>query len=105
LTLTFSGVSDNLDPVSLPVLDGFSAKYLGPSTSTSFVVVNGKSESHSERSFIYNLFPNKAGKFQIPSISATIDGQTYRTQPIDVEVYENSAQAQAAGETSNQSQA
>ena len=78
LTLTVTGVNENLDPISLPVLDGFSAKYLGPSTSVS--IVNG--DYHSERSFIYNLFPNKVGQFQIPPISATIAGQTYTTKPL-----------------------
>ena len=63
LTLTFTGVNQDLDPISLPVLDGFTSKYVGPSSSTSFVMVNGSSESHSERSLIYNLFPNKIGKF------------------------------------------
>ncbi len=102
LTLTITGVSGNLDPISLPVLDGFSAKYLGPSTSVS--IVNG--DYHSEHSFIYDLFPNKIGRFQIPAISATIAGQTYRTKPIDIEVFESSAQAQAVGgETSDQNQA
>ena len=106
LTLTFTGVNDNLDPVSLPVIDGFTAKYLGPSSSTSVVMVNGNSESHSERSFIYNLFPNKVGKFQIPAISATIAGHTYTTQPIDVEVTQSNSQAQASsGGPSGQDQA
>ena len=50
LTLTITGVNENLDPISLPVLDGFSAKYLGPSTSVS--IVNGN--YHSEQSFIYD---------------------------------------------------
>jgi BatD DUF11 like domain len=101
LTLTIIGVNDRLDPISLPVLDGFSAKYLGPSTSVS--IVNGN--YHSERSFIYNLFPNKAGQFQIPPISATIAGQTYRTKPINVEVFATSAQAQASSGISDQIQA
>ena len=91
LTLTFTGVNQNLDPVSLPVLDGFVAKYLGPSTSVS--IING--DYHSERAFVYNLFPNKIGHFQIPPISATVGGQTFSTKPIDVEVYQNSPQAQA----------
>jgi hypothetical protein len=91
LTLTFTGVNQDLDAVSLPVLDGFSAKYLGPSTSVS--IVNGN--YHSERSFIYNLFPNKTGHFQIPPISATVGGQTYTTKPIDVEVFQSTSQAQS----------
>jgi len=92
LTLTVTGVNDNLDPVSLPVINGFSAKYLGPSTSVS--IVNG--DYHSERSFIYDLFPNKVGRFQIPPISATFSGQTYSTKPIDVEVFQDSTQAAQA---------
>jgi len=90
LTLTFTGINQDLDPVSLPVLNGFTAKYLGPSTSVS--IING--DYHSERSFIYNLFPNKVGRFQIPPITATVAGQTYTSKPIDVEVFESSAQAQ-----------
>jgi BatD DUF11 like domain len=101
LTLTFTGVNQDLDPVSLPVLDGFSAKYLGPSTNVS--IVNG--DYHSERSFIYNLFPSKVGRFQIPPISATIAGQTYTTKPIDVEVFGSSAQAQASNGAGGQNQA
>jgi len=100
LTLTFTGINQNLDPISLPTLDGFSAKYLGPSTSIS--IVNG--DYHSERSFIYNLFPNKVGRFQIPPISATIAGQTYTTKPIDVEVFESSTQAQASNGASHVNQ-
>jgi uncharacterized protein (DUF2267 family) len=105
LTLTITGANDNLDPVSLPVIDGFTAKYMGPSTNISFVNVNGNSESHSSRSFIYNLFPNKVGTFLVPAISATIAGQTYTTKPINVEVFQSSAQAQASTETSDQNQA
>ena len=101
LTLSITGVNDNLDPVSLPVLDGFTAKYLGPSTNVS--IINGV--YHSERAFVYNLFPNKVGKFQIPAITATIAGQTYATKPIDVEVTESSAQAQAPSGPSTQNQA
>ena len=93
LTLTVSGLKDNLAPITLPVVNGFSAKYLGPSTRVS--IVNG--DYHSERSFIYELFPNKAGHFQIPPISATIAGQTYVTKPIDVEVLESSANSQSSG--------
>lgn len=93
LTLTVTGVKEDLDPISLPTLDGFSAKYLGPSTSVS--IVNG--DYHSERAFIYNLFPNKVGHFQIPSITATIAGQTYVTKPIDVDVVGNSPALQADG--------
>ncbi len=101
LTLTITGVNQDLDPINLPVLDGFSAKYVGPSTSVS--IING--DYHSERSFIYNLFPNKAGHFQIPAISATIAGQTYTTKPIDVDVLAGPPQGQAPGPAPPQGQA
>ena len=100
LTLTITGVNDSLDPVSLPVIEGFSAKYLGPSTSVS--IVNGV--YHSERSFLYELFPNKVGRFQIPTITATIAGHTYTTHPIDVEVFASSAQAQVSNGAADQNQ-
>jgi len=93
LTLTFSGINQDLDPVSLPVVDGFTAKYIGPSSSTSMEIINGNTQTHSTRSFIYNLFPLKVGHFQIPPISATINGQTYTTKPIDVEVVQSTSQA------------
>ena len=101
LTLTFTGVSDSLDPVSLPVIDGFTAKYLGPSTSVS--IVNGV--YHSERSFMYNLFPNKVGRSQIPPISATVNGQTYTTKPINLEVLTTPSPAQASSGPADQNQA
>ncbi|MBF0504546.1 MAG: BatD family protein [Candidatus Omnitrophica bacterium] len=101
LNLTVTGLKDNIDPISLPVLDGFSAKYLGPSTRVS--IVNG--DYHSERSFVYDLFPNKVGHFQIPPISATIAGQTYVTKPIDIEVVADSAGAQAPAPQQAQDQA
>ena len=105
LTLTITGVNDNLDPVSLPVTRRVFCQIFRAVNQCILVIVNGDSESHSERSFIYNLFPNKVGNFQIPAISATIAGQTYTTKPIDVEVFESSAQAQAPSETSDQNQA
>ncbi|MDE2028693.1 MAG: protein BatD, partial [Candidatus Omnitrophica bacterium] len=91
LTLTFTGVNQDLNPVSLPNVDGFSAKYLGPSTSVS--IVNGVYSS--SRSFIYDLFPNKTGHFQIPPITATVNGQTYATMPIEVDVVKNASESQA----------
>ena len=97
LTLTVTGVNDDLNPINLPDLDGFSAKYVGPSTSVS--IINGN--YHSEKSFVYNLFPNKVGHFQIPAISATFAGQTFTTKPIDVEVFANSAQVQAQNVAAN----
>ncbi len=89
LTLTVAGAKDNIDPIDVGAIDGFDARFLGPSTNVS--IVNGNYSS--ERSFIYNLLPTKSGHFSIPSFSVTIGGQKYTTQPIDVDVV---ADAQAS---------
>ncbi len=92
LVLTVGNAKNDVDPVSLPNIDGFEARYVGPSTSYSWI--NGV--SHSERSFTYNLYPSKTGHFKIPSITATINGKDYATNPIEVEVVNGEA-ANAGG--------
>lgn len=82
LRLTVYDSKDALDPVQLPLIDGFDARYVGPATR--YMIINGVSSS--ERSLIYNLFPSKTGRLTIPAISLTIEGRVYQTEPIDIEV-------------------
>lgn len=86
LTLTVEGTQD-VHPIDLPSMDGFQSQYLGPSTRIS--IVNGKVSS--SIAFIYNLEPLKIGNFQIPSISVDIEGKTYTSEPIDIEVVASSS--------------
>ena len=88
LTLTVHGVKGDVPMINLPALDGFEARFVGPSTK--LTIINGVTSN--EHSFIYNLFPSKVGHFQIPSLSLTLDGQTYHTGPMDIEVTSPSAQ-------------
>lgn len=81
LMLTVKG-TQKVDPIALPQLDGFDARYVGPQTQVS--VVNGKYSS--AKTFIYALFPNKVGHFKIPSISTTIDGKEYHSDPIEMDI-------------------
>ncbi len=90
LMLTVRG-TQKIDPPTLPTIDGFESRYIGPQTQVS--IVNGQYSS--SKTFIYSMFPNKSGKFQIPALSLTIDGKEYKTQPIDMEVED--APAGAAG--------
>jgi len=83
LSLTFNG-AQNVPAPELPAIDGFDARYLGPSTQVS--IVNGQYSSSVAHN--YNLFPQKVGKFQIPSISVDISGKTYTSESIDVEVFD-----------------
>jgi len=88
LTISVNG-GKNVVPVQLPDIDGFDAKYLGPSTRVS--IING--QYRSSRSYAYSLLPLKVGHFQIPVVDVDVSGQIYRTAPIDVEVVESVMQA------------
>jgi hypothetical protein len=82
LTLSVHGAKGNVPIIPLPAIEGFDARFVGPATK--FSIVNG--ESSSEHAFIYDLFPNKVGHYRIPSISVVIDGKTYTSSPIDIDV-------------------
>lgn len=79
-----------------PLLDNIAnltgpPKYLGAQDqSSSFtMIVNGKVTSRNDETMIYQyqLSPAKAGALQIPAIPVTINGQTYHTAPITIQVF------------------
>jgi len=80
-TITIHGNS-NIGPIQLPPIDGFEVRYLGPSTRVSYV--NGQQSS--SKSFIYSLFPQREGKFQIPTFDVMISGKMYTLQAVPLEV-------------------
>jgi len=82
LTLTVHGSKSDLKPITLPLMDGFDARFVGPATR--YMIVNGVSSS--ERSFVYNLFPSKIGHFQIPALEMSVEGKVYHSSPIDIDV-------------------
>jgi hypothetical protein len=88
LSLTFQGAADIAAP-QITEPDGFSAKYLGPSSMVS--IVNGRMSS--SISHIYILIPLKTGKFTIGPFSAEYNGQTYSSQALEVEVVDQNAMA------------
>lgn len=98
LTVTIHGGKGDIDPVSLPKIDGLDSSYLGPSTQVS--IVNGQYSS--QKSFIYNLFPNKTGRMQIPALTVTVGGQNYTTQPINLEVVQGDTDQGAVAAASSQ---
>ena len=65
-----------------PSIDGF--RVSGPSTSSRFSIVNGRTSSTS--SFTYQLLPQSEGTFTILAIPVDVEGRTYETAPIRVEV-------------------
>jgi len=94
LNLTFHGTQDFSAP-DLPEMDGFSWRYMGPSTRMS--IVNGRTSS--SVTHIYTLVPLKVGIFQIPSLSIEYKGKTYTSDPIQVEVIQGPVGQPMPGQT------
>ncbi|GEM_PF-6307544 len=80
LNLQVNG-TQNVPPPDLKI-EGFRVQYIGSSTQIS--VVNGLCLS----SIIhrYTLFPQKAGRQTLGPISVEVEGKTFQTQPITIEV-------------------
>jgi hypothetical protein len=74
---------DKVGPPDLADLGDFTLSG-GPSVSTRFQWINGVSTS--SKTYTYALTPNRTGKATIPPLSLLVQGHTYRTSPIDVEV-------------------
>lgn len=81
LSLAFHGTQSVSAP-SIEKIDGFDARYLGPSTMVS--IVNGVVTS--EITHVYTLVPLKTGTFTIGPFSAEVQGKTLSSKPITIEV-------------------
>ncbi len=86
LTLTITVNGSNAAPL-LPPLDDF--QIVGSSSATQISIINGVASS--QATYRYTLRPLRAGDLTIGAVTATIDGQTYTTQPITVQVTAGSA--------------
>ena len=82
LTVTLSGEVITVPDLELPGLTDFVVT--GKGTSTQIGITNGKITTQSI--FTYQLRPLHEGSLVIPPISVTLDGQTYQTDPIPIEV-------------------
>jgi hypothetical protein len=74
---------DRLGPPDVSRLQDFDVVG-GPSRSHSFQWINGRTSS--TMTFTYALRPRGAGVKRIPSLGLLVQGRTYRTEAIDVEV-------------------
>jgi hypothetical protein len=84
LVVEINGPSlDRVGPPDLSDLGDFTLSG-GPSVSTRFQWINGVSTS--SKTYTYALTPNKTGKATIPALALLVQGHTYRTNPIEVEV-------------------
>ncbi len=88
LQLQFQGSTDVPAP-DIPAIDGFQARYAGPSTMMS--IVNGRMSS--SVTHIYRLVPLKTGKFKIGPFSFQHEGDTYTSNTLTVEVLDSASNA------------
>jgi hypothetical protein len=73
---------------ALPPLDGFDL--VGTSTSTSMSIINGVQST--QKIFQYTLRPTKLGELVIGPVSVNINGQSFNTSPLKVNVIQGNGQ-------------
>ena len=101
LQLTVEG-ADVDQPIEIPAIEDIETQYLGISSNVS--IVNGKYSS--SKTFNYQLFPLKTGVYQIPSIETDINGKTYSTRAILIDVKDSTAPpTQAVSQAQQQEEA
>lgn len=81
LTLRLSDSPTNRQP-SLPNTIDFKFQYRGQSSQTQ--IINGKMNSHVDYNYI--LYPQRQGDLVVPPASVGIQGQIYRTKPIEIRI-------------------
>jgi len=91
LSIRVSGQSTNLQAPRLAQLDGFDTYYTGRASHVSFI--NGVSSTNVE--FSYTLVPQRAGHFTLSPIEIRAGQNTFRTEPLPIEV--SGGQNQAPG--------
>ena len=82
LTVIVQGSFRTAPPVEMPRIDG--VEFYSGGTSQSFNFSNGRTAA--TVSSMYYLRVSRATGFTIPALALEIDGKTFRTQPIKVEV-------------------
>lgn len=84
--LQFS-VDANASGFRAPGISGFDI-LSGPnsSTSSSYSSINGNISQKITNSYLYYLRARSVGKFTIPAAQVTVDGKTYKSDPITIEV-------------------
>ena len=87
--VTVEGATPQVEP-QLPALDAFEVAYEGGHdvSSRSISVINGRTTETviEQYYFQYRLTALSPGQYTIPAATLTIDGRTYRTQPVAITV-------------------
>jgi hypothetical protein len=97
LSLKFDGVQPQNAP-SLPAVSGLQFRYVGPSSSFSFI--NGQTSSSTTYSYI--VAPQREGQFVIPGMRVDVNGQQYSSSTLTLTVSKASAPTAAAVSSGNE---
>ena len=95
-----NGEVSNFNPPSFAGADVIA----GPTTSTSWssTVINGKRSSSYTKTYTYVLEASDQGTVTVSSASADIEGTTYTTNPLSIEIVKGSSGQQASSQTQTQ---
>ncbi|HEY3372844.1 MAG TPA: BatD family protein [Prolixibacteraceae bacterium] len=104
LSFTLNESSENGSNLQLPDLSNFDL-LMGPSTSQSsnFQMINGKTTQSTSFSYIFVLRAKKEGKFTIRPASIKVNGKTYESNSLDIQVVKGQPQPQQSSSTGQQS--
>ncbi len=92
LTLTVQGENiGNVPAPQIPDLPDFTTGGRSSSQSTNIQLINGKLTQQQSISFIYTLYPKTTGTKTIGACKLSFKGETYQTQPIEINVVKGSA--------------
>ena len=97
LSLKFDGAQPQNAP-SLPAVPGLQFRYVGPSSSFSFI--NGQTSS--SITYNYIVAPQREGQFVIPGMRVDVNGQQFSSSPLTLTVSKASAPAAAAVSSGNE---
>lgn len=93
----------NFQPPSLKDFDILAGPNV--SSSNSVTVINGRTQTFSSTTYTYILAPKKNGALQVGSASVNVQGKTYHTRPVTVQVSGKANPNAAASSSASQASA
>jgi hypothetical protein len=78
--------SENAGSVDLQPLQEYNPQNAGNRQQSSINIINGKTTQSVTTVMTYTLTATRPGRLQIPSLTVEVDGKTYRTNPLSVNI-------------------
>jgi hypothetical protein len=78
--------SDKAGKVDLQPLREYNPQSAGSRKQSSINIINGKTTQSVTTIMTYSLTASRAGRIQIPSLTVEVEGKTYRTNPVAVNI-------------------